>query len=388
MSAEAFGAAPFSIRDAARRLDLRVLAPALLLSGMGLLAIGATRPDLVASQAQGVAAGVVIAIFLTLVPYRAVLASAWPFWICTALLLVVVLIPGVGHGAKGAHRWLRLGDVQFQPSEIAKCAQVLLLARYIRFRQDHRSLKGLVVPFVLTLVPLLLIVKEPDLGTSLLLVPVLFAMLWVAGAQTRHLVTVIVLGLASIPLVYMNLHGYQRQRVDTYLLQMGLPVEGAEQVPDSVRRDADYHVTQSITAVANGGVTGQGWGEGSMNLANRVPEDWTDFVFVVHAEEWGLLGVGALLLVWGGLLAGIAMLAQECRDPAARLICVGAFTLLAVQAAVNLMMTVGLAPVTGVPLPFFSYGRSAMLSAWVLVGLVLHAKSREPYGFTSTDFDR
>lgn len=388
MSAEAFGAAPFSIRDAVRRLDVRVFVPALLLSAMGLFAIGATRPDLVAAQFQGFAVGVVIAVLLTLVPYRAVLASAWPFWICTAILLVVVLIPGVGHGAKGAHRWLRIGDVQFQPSEIAKCAQVLLLARYIRFRQDHRSLKGLVVPFVLTLLPMLLIVKEPDLGTSLLLVPVLFAMLWVAGAQTRHLVTVIVLGLASIPLIYANLHGYQKQRVNTYLVQMGVPLPAGEQLSDAARRDADYHVTQSVIAVANGGVTGQGWGEGAMNLSNRVPEDWTDFVFVVHAEEWGLVGVALLLLVWGGLLAGIAMLAQECRDPAARLICVGAFTLLGVQACVNLMMTVGLAPVTGVPLPFSSYGRSAMLSAWVLIGLVLHARSREPYGFTSTDFDR
>jgi rod shape determining protein RodA len=388
VSADAAFAPGFSLRDAARRLDVRVLAPALLLSALGIASLASTRPDLVGTQLSGLAVGISMAVALTLLPYRAVMGGAWPVWIGSLLLLCVVLIPGVGHGAKGAHRWLRVGDVQFQPSEFAKAAHVLLLARYIRFRQDHKSLKGLFTPFVLTLVPALLIAREPDLGTALLFVPVLFVMLWVAGARTRHLGAVVALGIASLPLVYLTLRPYQLQRVHTFL--PFLAPTGAGDAAAAARAhalDGGYQVEQSLTAIASGGLAGQGWGEGPMNLADRVPEDWTDFIFVVHAEEWGLLGVTLLVAAWAALLAGLAMLARECRDPAARLICVGALALLAVQASVNMMMTMGLAPVTGVPLPFLSYGRSAMLSAWLLVGLALHARAREPHVFTSSDFD-
>jgi rod shape determining protein RodA len=325
-----------------------------------------------------------------------VLAAAWPLWFLALALLVLVLTPA-GVSVNGARRWLRVGGVQIQPSEIAKVAEVLLLARYIRFREDHRTLKGLLVPFLLTLIPGLLILREPDLGTALLLVPPLFAMLWAAGARSRHLLVVVLFGVASLPLVYQNLKDYQQKRVDTYLPSwirptpdVGEAVLGAKEraLLDQRERDANHHIERAEIAIAAGGVTGQGWGEGRMNVGNKVPEDWTDFIYVVHAEEWGFAGSVLLVSLFGLFFFAVASVAQECREPGARLLCVGALVTLGCQTCVNLMMTLRLAPVTGVPLPFLSYGRSAMLCSWVVVGLVLHAKAREPRVFTSSDFDK
>lgn len=386
MSAESAAGAPPDILRIAEKVDLRVLVPAFALTGIGLAALASTRPDLVGTQVSGVVIGIAAALALVLLPYRTVIACAWPLWGLSLALLVAVLV--VGPEVNGARRWLRVGGTQFQPSELAKVAQVLLLARYIRFRQDHKTFRGLFVPFALTLIPVLLIIKEPDLGSALLFVPSLFAMLWMAGARTRHLALVVAFGVASLPLVYMNLHDYQRRRVETYLPFLAETKPGAETARDRQRiSDARHHVDRAELAIAAGGVTGAGWGEGRMNVGNKVPEDWTDFIFCVHAEEWGFAGVVVLVLLYGLLFFSMASVAQECGEPAARLMCVGALVTLACQTCVNLMMTMRLAPVTGVPLPFLSSGRSSMLSVWLFVGLVLHAKAREPHVFTRNDFD-
>lgn len=397
MSAEGFSRNPPAFLRIVEAVDLRVLLPALALTGLGLSSLASTRPDLVATQLTGVVVGIAAALALVLLPYRTVLAAAWPLWFLSLALLLLVLTP-LGTSVNGAQRWLRIGGVQIQPSELAKVAEVLLLARYIRFREDHRTLKGLLVPFLLVLLPALLVLREPDLGTALLLVPPLFAMLWAAGARSRHLLLVVLFAVASLPVVYQNLRPYQQQRVDTYLPAWIRPSADAGDAAAAGReeralreqreRDARHQIERAELAVAAGGVTGQGWGEGRMNLGNKVPEDWTDFIYVVHAEEWGFAGTAVLVGALGLLLFSIASVAQELKEPGARLLCVGALVTLGCQACVNLMMTLRLAPVTGVPLPFLSYGRSAMLCAWVLVGLVLHAKAREPRVFTSSDFDR
>lgn len=387
MSADSAAFGGPSILAAARRLDLRVLVPALVLSALGLCALGATRDDLVAAQVSGLVAGLVAAACVVMLPYRLVQALAWPAYILSLLLLCVVLVPGVGHGAKGAQRWIAFAGVQFQPSEIAKAAHVLVLASYIRFRRDHRTFKGLFVPFLLTFVPLLLIFLEPDLGTALMFVPCLFATLWAAGARTRHLGLVVLFAVASLPALYPALEPYQKSRLHTFVPLLDT-FPGPVETPDGPPPGSDgYQVKQSVVAVAGGGVLGQGWAEGRMNTSGAVPEDWTDFIFVVHAEEWGLLGVGLLVLAWGGLLAGMAAVARDVHEPAAKLVCVGAMTSLGIQAGLNMLMTMGAAPVTGVPLPFCSYGRSAMLGAWLLVGLVLHVRAREPRTFARGDFD-
>jgi rod shape determining protein RodA len=277
-----------------RALDPRVLVPAVLLCGVGLLALFADQPHVVAGQARWMVVGMALCVATVVLPYRRMLALIYPAYAVVLLALVAVLI--FGREANGAQRWLQLGPFGFQPSEMAKVAVVAVLARYIRFRRDHRTLRGLVVPFLLTLVPLALIVKQPDLGTALMLVPVLFVMLWAAGARSKHLLTVVALGVLSIPLLWtFALQPYQKTRVMTFVtpvvaearswvessgdgtaagkktpLDADARAEKARLVQD--RKDANYHRKRSMIAVASGGLTGQGFREGTMNRTDAVPE--------------------------------------------------------------------------------------------------------------------
>lgn len=368
--------------DLVRRLDLRVVVPALLLVAIGLWSIGAARPALVVPQVRWCGAGLALAAAATLIPYRRLLDLAWPIWGASIVLLLAVLV--LGETRNGARRWFSLGGVGLQPSEFAKAAHVLVLARYIRFRRDHRTFKGLFTPFAVTLVPMALIMAEPDLGTASMFVPVLFIMLWAAGAKTKHLLAVVLLGLASLPVLYESLPrgNYQRQRIQAFLGLRPDAVEGRVVRPyDTFQRD------NAIAAVARGGVSGHSPTEEEPEQFTRVPESWTDFVFVVHAEVWGFAGVVLLLGIWAALLGGLTMVASELKEPAARLVCAGAVGLLGTQACVNMAMTLGLLPITGVPLPFVSYGGSSMLASWLLLALVLHAKARQPVVFSAGDFD-
>jgi rod shape determining protein RodA len=373
--------------DLVRRLDARVIVPVALLVFVGLLSIGEARPSLVPPQLRWCAAGFAVTCMVMLVPYRRLLDLAWPLWGASVAMLLAVLV--FGETRNGARRWLQFGPVGLQPSEFAKVAQIVVMARYIRFRRDHRTFKGLFVPFLITFVPVSLIMAEPDLGTAAMFVPPLFLMLWAAGARTKHLLVVLGLGVASLPLLYFALpeDHYQRGRVDAFVASVvGGKVKNADdgaaaRVHDTFQRD------EAVAAVAWGGVAGHSPGADEAAQHERVPESWTDFVFVVHAEEWGFAGVFALLAIWAALLAGLASLAAELKEPAARLLCVGALVLLGTQASINMAMTMGAFPVTGVPLPFVSYGGSSMLASWLLVALVLHAKARQPVVFSVGDFD-
>ncbi len=384
------GAAPIpsaggrDLRVLIRRVDLRVLVPALMLALIGLVSIASDKPAVLIAQTRWTVVGLAVLGAVLLLPYRRVFDLAYPLYALSIVMLVLVLIPGIGTTVNGARRWIRIGSFSLQPSELAKVAHVLVLARYIRFRRDHKTLKGLVVPFLLTLVPMALIVKEPDLGTALMMVPVLFALLWVAGARSRHLGTVVALGIASLPVLYLSLPDthYQKLRVQGFLHAVN-PVETA----GTAAPIDDYHLRESLAAVAGGGVSGQGWGEGAQNKMGRVPESWTDFIFAVHAEEWGFAGVAFLLLAEFGLLFGLACVARDVREPAGRLVAVGALVLFGVQASVNIAMTIGLAPITGLPLPFVSYGGSAMITSWLLIALPLNARAREPFMVASGDFE-
>lgn len=371
-----------------RRVDLGILIPALVLLLIGLVSLASTRPDVVATQVRWGVVGMVGAGVILLVPYERMLALAYPIYALSLLALVLVLIPGIGTNVNGGWRWIRVGGFGFQPSEVAKVALILALARYIRFRRDHRTLRGLVVPFLLTLVPMALVLKEPDLGTALMFIPILFAMLWIAGARTRHLATVVLLGVLSLPLLYTVLAPHQKARIHGYAKAL-LPQDATEStgtLGTTLSGADDYQLRESQSAIAGGGWFGQGFGEGVQNELDRVPESSTDFIFTVHAEEWGFVGTLLLLLTIAALLFGMASAARRLRPPAARLLTVGALVLFGTQAIVNLSMTVGLAPITGLPLPFVSYGGTAMLTAWVLLGLVLNARARAPVVFSADDF--
>ncbi len=310
-----------------------------------------------------------VLVVLLRVPYRAVLHHAWPIYGAGVGLLLLVLARGtvINH----ARRWIDLRFMLLQPSEFMKVILVIALARYIRWRDDYKKLRGLVRPFAIAFVPMALILRQPDLGTALLFVPVLFVMLFVAGARARHLLLVALMGLAFLPVVFFGvLKDYQRQRILVFL--------GAGRDEPAAASAEAYHLVRSEIAVGSGGFFGKGLGEGDQ----RVPYNETDFIFTVIAEEWGFMGSLFVILLYVLLLAFTADTAISAREPSGKLLTAGVFTLLLVQTSVNIGMTVGLAPITGLTLPFLSYGGSSLLSLTLALALVLNVRLRPDYVFT------
>jgi len=273
-------------------------------------------------------------------------------------------LPGVGQTVNGSQRWLSLGPLgNWQPSEFSKMALILLLARIYQGRPGRAPGWGsFLLAGACTAVFFGLIAKQPDLGTALVLGAIFGGMTWISGAPILGLVGLISAGVAVAPFV---LHDYQKNRLLIFLH------------PETDPRGLGYHITQSQLAIGSGGLVGQGLGQGALSQNGFVPENWTDFVFSVIGEELGLLGSWGLLLLAGLLAAQLLRVAWSCKDRYDALVCGGVCTLLGFQGLVNLSMTVGLAPVVGIPLPFCTYGGSAMLINLMAVGLVMGSSQAE-----------
>lgn len=334
----------------------------------GLLARQATWGALAAGLVAGTAA----------IDYRRL--ARWAYWgmaAALALLVAVYFFPPVN----GARRWIRLGNVGFQPSEVAKLAYVLALAKYLTYRDSFRRLGGLVAPLGLTLLPLLLVLKEPDLGTALVFVPVLGGMLLAAGARLRHLAVVGLCGAALAPVVWSQMSGEQRSRVTALAAQSEAPRQP---------HDDDFHLYQAKQLLALGGWCGSWLREVPIvdRTARFVPEAHTDSVFAVLGERSGLAGLAALLACYAALVWRILRVAERTREPFGRLVAIGVGTLIGVQAAINSAMMVGLLPITGLTLPLVSYGGTSLAAGAVALGLVLSVALRpgldvaqEPFEF-------
>ncbi|HEY1603013.1 MAG TPA: FtsW/RodA/SpoVE family cell cycle protein [Pirellulales bacterium] len=297
------------------------------------------------------------------------------FAVAIALLVAVYFFPTV----HGTHRWLRVGRVGLQPSEFAKVAFVLALARYLMYRDNYRRLRGLLVPLALALVPLVLILREPDLGTSLVFLPVLFAMLYAAGARQRDLVALALCGVAALPVLWTQMSGEQRSRVTALFEQTG---------PGEKPTDDGYHLFQAKQMLALGGKWGSLLaGEPVDDRAvYHLPEDHTDFVFVVIIERLGWLGALAVLSLEGIVVIRSLMIAEVTREPFGRLAALGLATLVGVQTIINTAMTVGLLPITGLSLPLVSYGGSGLLAHGILLGLLVNIALRPGFEVATAPF--
>ncbi|MGH7201511.1 MAG: FtsW/RodA/SpoVE family cell cycle protein [Planctomycetaceae bacterium] len=312
----------------------------------------------------------------TLFPYRRLRRFTWAaFAVCLVLLVVVFFLPP----RNSSHRWIPLGLFYFQPSEATKLAYILTLAQYLMHRQNYRRLPGLLVPFLLTLVPVGLVLREPDLGTSLLFFPVLFAMLFAAGARPRHLASIAFLGVLCLPLLWMGMSTEQRSRVTAVFSQRdgGPPPRGD-----------GYHLHQSKRVLTLGGV----WGSEATGMplddprGYHLPASRTDFIFCLVGERWGLIGCVATLGLYVVLFTQGLRIAAATREPFGRLLAVGIIALLAAQTVINAGMTVGLMPVTGMTLPLMSYGGSSLLATCVSLGLVMNVGMRPGYEITPEPF--
>ena len=313
---------------------------------------------------------------VTLPDYRVLCRCSYLIFLLAIVLLVAVyLFPPINN----AHRWIRVGSLGLQPSEFAKGAFVLALSRYLMYRENYRRLRGLFLPLLITLVPVLLILREPDLGTALVFFPVFFVMLFVAGARRRDLFLVAVAGLLLVPLLWMQMSREQRSRVTALF----------EQAPAAATPTADdYHLHRAKRMTAQGGLYGSLISGQNVDdpAAYRLPEAQSDFVFCVIGERLGLFGQTFVLLLFGLLAWRGFSVAATTREPFGRLVAAGVVALVSVQVLINTAMSVGLLPITGLSLPLVSHGGSGLLAHGLMLGLLLNVAIRPGYEMTNEPF--
>ncbi len=289
------------------------------------------------------------------------MVTPWLYGLGLVLLLVVM---GVGDIGKGAQRWLDLGVVRFQPAEIMKIAMPMFCAWYLHERPLPPSFLSIVVLGVAILIPTALIMEQPDLGTALLVAVSGVLVILLAGLQFRYIFGIGALVLGSIPVLWTFMHDYQRQRVLTFL------------DPQSDPLGSGYHIIQSQIALGSGGVFGKGYMNGSQAQLEFLPERSTDFIFAVIGEEWGLIGLATLLLLYLFVIGRGLYMAVTAQDTFARLVAGSLSATFFVYVFVNTGMVTGLLPVVGVPLPLVSYGGTSMVTLMAGFGILMAVHTR------------
>jgi rod shape determining protein RodA len=333
------------------------------IAGIGVLALysaaGGRFEPWASRHAMRYGAALSLALVVSLVHPKVWLSLAWPIDIVSMLLLVAVDVAGkIGMGAQ---RWLVLGPLQIQPSEIAKVAVIMLLARYYHglSREQAGRLIYTVPPLLIILAPVGLVMVQPDLGTAMMVLMGGAALLFVAGVRLWMFLGAAVAAVGCLPFAWSFMHEYQRKRVLTFL------------DPDRDPLGAGYHITQSKIAIGSGGPFGKGFLKGTQSALNFLPEKQTDFIFTTYVEEWGmagacvLLGLFALVVMWG---FSIAMRSQHHFG---RLLALGVTSMLFLYMFINISMVMGLLPVVGVPLPLVSNGGTAMVTVMFACGLLI-----------------
>lgn len=341
-------------------LDLPLLTALLLLCGYGLLVLfSASDQDLSKLYQQLIRLGiafVVMVIVAQISPWELRRWSLPLFGIGLMLLLGVLVMGEIG---KGAQRWLDLGIVRFQPSELVKVAVPMTLAWYLAEGPlPPRGLRTLGTA-ILTTVPVLLIARQPDLGTALLVASTGVTVLFLAGLRWQPIAVLGVSAAALAPLVWQFMHPYQRQRVLTFLN------------PESDPLGAGYHIIQSKIAIGSGGIYGKGWLNGTQSHLEFLPERSTDFIFAVLGEEFGLLGILAILVIYLFIIVRGLYIATQAQDTYGRLLAGGLTLTFFVYLFVNTGMATGLLPVVGVPLPLVSYGGTSLVTIMAGFGILM-----------------
>jgi rod shape determining protein RodA len=439
-----------ALRTYLRYTSWPILAAMIALVVMGIVAIHVSEPadsDLTgfaAKQWKFALVGLAVFIGMTLIPYQKLGQLSYLMFAATLVMLAgIFLLPSV----RGSHRWIDAGPIKIQPSEIAKFTFIIMLAWYLRHGEHYRRLAGLILPFLLTLVPMGLILLEPDLGTGMLFPPTLFFMLFMAGARLRHLVVIVAMGLflvlvpvvqpvdkdaflgdvhrggfvtrklgpvtfysvdesrewtkrPAFPLVYCRFQVGQGGVYDLQPLSLRVMMghdqtaERAQRVtawlrPDDPRmaKGKGYQPRLARRVLASGGWTGRGdWGELD-RLFRVLPDDHTDFIFCVIGAQWGFLGCAALLFLYGVIFVFGVEIASITYDPFARLLAVGVLALLFSQIVINVGMTMGLTPVTGMTLPLVSYGGSSLVVNCAALGLLVNVGQRRPILLSRRPFE-
>jgi len=298
------------------------------------------------------------------IDYRVISQYAYILHGMAIFALIIVLF--YGYATHGSQRWITLGSFSLQPSELVKLTLILALAKYF---DDHKldqgyELRELVIPLIFLLVPVFLILEQPDLGTGLILLIVSASIFLFVGIRLRSLAYVVSLIVLMMPVGWYFMRDYQRGRVLTFLN------------PERDPLGSGYHIIQSMIAVGSGGILGKGFLRGTQTQLQFLPEQQTDFVFSVFAEEWGFLGGGILIILFMALILWSLKISLHSRNYLGTLIAFGLAALLFWEIFINIGMVLGIMPVVGIPLPFFSYGGSAIVSLLTCIGLLLNVSMR------------
>jgi len=286
------------------------------------------------------------------------------FYFLTIALLILVLI--AGKVTSGSQRWLGFGPISFQPSELAKISIVMVLARFFSEEGGYREyrLRDLGRPFVLIGIPTLLILKEPDLGTAILVVVVSASMILFVKINRKSLLIIVLTALSVAPFIWLNLKEYQQKRIMTFIR------------PDKDLFGAGYHIHQSKIAIGSGQVWGKGFLKGTQTKLHFLPEQHTDFAMSVLAEEWGFIGAALLLCLYLLLILWGLNIAKDSKDKFGSITAIGIVAFIFWQVVINVGMVTGLLPVVGIPLLLFSYGGSSLISTMAAMGLLMNISMR------------
>ena len=341
-------------------LDIPLLISLLILSAVGLIILYSASgqdSDVVIRQLIRLCVAFTVMLVLAQVPsHNLALWAPWLFGLGVLLLLVVLIF---GQEGKGAQRWLDLGLFRFQPSEVMKLAVPMMLAWYLADNPLPPALKNIAVVCILILFPVGLIAKQPDLGTSLLIASSGIFVLLLSGIRWKYVAIFIFVVAASTPLLWYNLHDYQRARVMTFL------------DPERDPLGTGYHIIQSKIAIGSGGLYGKGWLNGSQAHLEFLPERTTDFIFAVFGEEFGFIGILLLLTLYMFIIVRGLYIATQAQDTFSRLLSGSLILTFFVYTFVNISMVTGLLPVVGLPLPLISYGGTSMVTLMASFGILM-----------------
>lgn len=349
-----------------KRIDGPLFSISFLLIILGLITLAGSNLEtskIIVNQMLNISVGLIIFTLVIFTNPRILFGYAPILFFLTIFLLVLVHFFGIE--SNGAKRWLAFGGVNLQPSELIKITLPLMIAWLYQNFQNKISLKVHLIAIFLILVPVYLVLLQPDLGTSIMIALSGFLIIFLAGISWRLILSSLVITILSSPIIWMNLHIYQKNRILNMLDPFADPL------------GTGYHTIQSMIAIGSGGGFGKGWGQGSQTNLNFLPEANTDFIFAVYAEEFGFFGVILIFALFLFLIYRIFNLANDMQDTFSKLLTVSLGASIFAAIFVNIAMISGLVPVVGLPLPFMSYGGTSMVVSLISIGIIMNLNNHK-----------
>lgn len=352
--------------------DFKLILCVIALSVIGVLAIGSAKNELLSRQILGMGAGIFVMLLLSFIDYSFILYFYWILYFCNIVLLLIVTLFGIN--INGAQRWVNILGIQFQPSESAKILLILFFAQFImKYREELNTIKFLAFSFFLLCIPLFLVYKQPNLSTSIVIVVVFCSLLFVGGLSYKILLGVLAVIVPAVTIIFVIVLQPNQQLIEPY--QAGRILSWLQ--PDKYADTLAYQQLNSITAIGSGQLWGKGLNNNviaSVKNGNFISEPQNDFIYAVIGEELGFVGAISCIILVLFIVLECINVARQSKDLAGSIIASGMASLIGFQSFVNMAVATGIAPTTGIPFPFVSYGLTSLLSLYAGIGIVLNIR--------------